>query len=235
MKTILHKAASRGHANYDWLDTNYTFSFANYYDPERVHFGLLRVLNDDWIAGGGGFDRHPHDNMEIVTIVLEGELEHKDNMGNTSVIRPGEVQIMSAGTGVFHSEYNKNQDVPVRLLQIWVFPKEKNITPRYDQRVFDPAKSLNQWQTVVSPDDPGALWINQQAWFSRIILEESISAEYALHDGKNGAYVFIIDGKAEVAGLPLDKRDGLGVSETSSFSLKAGKKSEILVIEVQIQ
>ena len=232
MKTILHKAGSRGHANYGWLDTHYTFSFAEYYDPGRVHFGGLRVLNDDWIAGGGGFDRHPHDNMEIVTVVLEGEIEHKDSMGHTMVIRPDEVQVMSAGSGIFHSEYNKNQDVPLGLLQIWVFPKEKNITPRYDQKKFDQAGRQNRWQLLVSPDDPDALYIHQNAWFSRIILDESKTVEYLLHDDHNGAYIFIIGGKAEIAGSSLETRDGMGVSETVSFQVKTIEKSEILVIEV---
>ncbi|MDP1623047.1 MAG: pirin family protein [Bacteroidales bacterium] len=235
MKSIHHLSGSRGHSNYGWLDTHYTFSFANYYDPERVHFGMLRVLNDDLIGGGGGFDLHPHDNMEIVTIVLEGDLEHKDNMGHTMVIRPGEVQVMSAGTGILHSEYNKSPDHPVQLLQIWVFPGKKNITPRYDQKAFDPAARRNRWQVLVSPDAPGSLRLNQQTWFSRITLDESRTTGYTLHDERHGAYIFILDGQTEVEGFPLEKRDGLGLSDVPSFSLKALKKSEILVIEVPMQ
>jgi len=232
MKTVLHKAASRGHANYGWLDTKHTFSFAGYYDPGRVHFGMLRVLNDDRIEGGGGFDRHPHDNMEIVTIVLEGELEHRDSMGHTQVIRPDEVQVMSAGTGIFHAEYNKNQDRPVQLLQIWVFPEKKNTTPRYDQKVFNPPDRAGHWQALVSPDDPGALVIGQQAGFSRITLDENATAEYHLRSPRNGAYVFIIDGEVTLDGQLLEKRDGLGITEASSFTLTAAKKSDILVIDV---
>lgn len=232
MKSIYHKAGSRGHANHGWLNTFFTFSFANYYDPERVHFGMLRVLNDDWIDGGGGFDLHPHDNMEIVTIVLEGELEHKDNMGHTMVIHPNEVQVMSAGTGVLHSEYNKNPDFPVQLLQIWVFPEKKNLTPRYDQKAFDPTARLNMWQVLVSPDDPGSLWIHQQAWFSRITLDESDTAGYTLHNNQHGAYIFVIDGEVDLEGHSLATRDGIGISEVPSFLVKAKKKSEILVIEI---
>ncbi|MCK9423651.1 MAG: pirin family protein [Bacteroidales bacterium] len=232
MKTVFHKASSRGHAHYGWLDTHYTFSFADYYDPGRIHFGMLRVLNDDQIEGGGGFGRHPHDNMEIVTIVLEGELEHKDSMGHTLVIHPNEVQVMSAGTGIFHSEYNKNSDIPVKLFQIWVFPDKKNLTPRYDQMIFDPAERVNRWQTLVSPAGTGKLWLNQRAWFSRIDLDESSSAQYTLNNPAHGVYVFVIEGAVEAAGIKLEKRDGLAVSETGSIAFTAMKKSEILVIEI---
>lgn len=234
MKTVFHKASSRGHANYGWLDTHYTFSFADYHDPDRVHFGMLRVLNDDQIEGGGGFGRHPHDNMEIVTVVLEGELEHKDSMGHTMVIHSNEVQVMSAGTGIFHSEYNKNPDSPVKLLQIWVFPDKKNLTPRHDQMIYDPAGSVNQWQTLVSPAGAGKLWVNQQAWFSRIDLDESSSAGYTLHNPAHGVYVFVIEGAVKAAGIKLEKRDGLAVSETGSVAFTAVKKSEILVIEIPL-
>jgi len=235
MTTIYHKSDSRGHANHGWLDSHFTFSFADYYDPERIHFGMLRVLNDDRIDGGGGFDLHPHENMEIVTIVLEGELEHKDNMGHTMVIRPDEVQIMSAGTGIYHSEYNKNPDIPVKLLQIWIMPDKKNITPRYDQKAFEPTARQNDWQLLVSPDVPGSLWINQQAWFNRITLDESETSEYSMRRDNDGAYIFVIDGEVTVEGILLEKRDGLGISEIPSFSLKAGKKSEILVIEIPMR
>ena len=235
MNSVFHKAESRGHADYGWLDTHHTFSFANYYDPQRVHFGMLRVLNDDRVGGGGGFDRHPHDNMEIVTVVLEGELEHKDNMGNILPIRPDEVQVMSAGKGIFHSEYNRSPDIPLQFLQIWVFPDQKNIAPRYDQRAFDPVKRVNQWQVLVSPDDPASLMIHQQAWFSRITLGESQTAGYTLREGHHGAYIFIIDGKTEISGFILEKRDGLGISEVGFFSLTAIEKSEILVIEIPMR
>jgi redox-sensitive bicupin YhaK (pirin superfamily) len=235
MKTILHKAGTRGHANHGWLDTWHTFSFAGYHDPERVHFGALRVLNDDRIEGGGGFGRHPHDNMEIVTIVLEGVLEHRDSMGNTMVLRTDEVQAMSAGTGIFHSEYNHTPDIPVQMLQIWVFPEKNNITPKYDQKAFDPANRLNRWQVLVSKNEPGSLHISQDATFSRITLEKGSAADYTLPGEHAGAYVFMIDGRAEVAGHSLEKRDGLGISGTTSFTLNASQKSEILVIEVPVR
>jgi len=235
MKTIIHRAGSRGHANYGWLDTRYTFSFASYHDPARVHFGALRVFNDDHIEGGGGFDRHPHDNMEITTIVLEGILEHKDSMGHTQQIRPNEVQVMSAGTGIFHSEYNANPDIPVNLFQIWVFPSVKNLTPRYDQKDFDPAQRINQWQRLVAPDEPGALMLNQKTWFSRISLSGGNRAAYTLHDKSHGVYVFIIDGSAETGGCILETRDGMGISEASEINIQAKIDSDILLIEVPMQ
>jgi len=234
MKTVYHKSSSRGHANYGWLDTHYTFSFANYYDPGRVHFGSLRVLNDDWIDGGGGFDRHPHDNMEIVTIVQEGVLEHQDSMGHKIQIHPNEIQIMSAGTGVFHSEYNPDPKIPVKLLQIWILPKKKNIKPRYDQKVFDPALRHNQWQRVVSPDEHGTLFINQETYFSLVSLDKSVTKDYLLKSETNGIYVFLLDGVVDINGINLGNRDGLGVWETMSVTVAAQTKSEILVIEVSM-
>ncbi|MCX6246519.1 MAG: pirin family protein [Bacteroidetes bacterium] len=235
MKTIIHKAGTRGHADYGWLKTNYTFSFANYYDPRRVHFGCLRVLNDDFIEAGKGFDRHPHDNMEIVTIPLEGKLEHKDSMGNTMQILSGDVQIMSAGTGIFHSEYNPDPVHNLRLLQIWIFPKTKNITPRYDQKTYDRTARKNRWQRVVSPTEKEAVWINQDAWFSLISLEKGKNAEYAFQNAGNGAYVFMIEGSAAVSGTQLDRRDGAGFSETGSLELTALENSEILLMEIPMQ
>jgi redox-sensitive bicupin YhaK (pirin superfamily) len=232
MKTVLHKAETRGHGNYGWLDTHYTFSFANYYDPGRVHFGTLRVLNDDRIDGGGGFDRHPHDNMEIITVVLEGVLEHQDSMGHRMQIRKDEIQVMSAGTGIFHSEYNKDPEAPLTLLQIWVFPERKNLTPRYDQRFFDPAGRLNKWQKIVAPDDPEALFINQNAVFSRITLEKGHQADYALYGKDHGVYIFVIDGAVSTGEVTLAKRDGAGLSGLHSLTLQAAERSEILLMEV---
>ena len=232
MKTIIHKAETRGSADYGWLKTRYTFSFANYYDPGRVHFGSLRVLNDDFIERGMGFDRHPHDNMEIVTIPLEGKLEHKDSMGNTMQILSGDVQIMSAGTGIFHSEYNPDLDHALRLLQIWVYPKQKNITPRYDQKTFDPAGRKNRWQRIVSPDEPEAVWINQDAWFSLITLDKANNVNYLVHNKENGVYIFIIEGTANVSGIQYDRHDGGGFRETDSISLSALQDAEILVMEI---
>jgi redox-sensitive bicupin YhaK (pirin superfamily) len=235
MKTIIHKADTRGHSNYGWLDTHYTFSFANYYNPERVNFGTLRVLNDDFIDGGQGFDRHPHDNMEIVTIPLEGELEHIDSMGNKFLIRKNDIQVMSAGTGIFHSEYNKLPDKPVRLLQIWVFPEKRNITPRYDQKTYRPEDRINKWQRIVSPNENEVAWINQKAYFSLISLDKGKTIPYLFNDPKNGAYLFVIDGSVSLDGIQLEKRDGLGVWETSEISLTALKKAELLLMEIPME
>jgi len=232
MKSVYHKEDTRGHANYGWLDTNYTFSFAGYYDTTRINFGSLRVLNDDRIEGGGGFDRHPHENMEIVTIVLEGVLEHQDSMGHKMQIHSNEIQIMSAGTGVFHSEYNPDPGNPVKLLQIWIFPQKQNIKPRYDQKVFDPLLRHNQWQRVVSPDEPGTLIINQDAYFSLITMDKSITRDYQLNNKTHGIYIFMIEGVAYINGFLLNRRDGIGIWETSSVSLASQSSSEILVIEI---
>jgi redox-sensitive bicupin YhaK (pirin superfamily) len=234
MNTILHKANTRGRADHGWLKTNYTFSFADYYDPERVNFGTLRVLNDDFIDGGMGFGKHPHDNMEIVTIMLDGELKHGDSMGHTQVLKKNEVQVMSAGTGIFHSEYNNLPDKPLRLLQIWVFPEHKNIQPRYDQKEFDPKARINEWQTIAAPTpDNGALEIKQNAWFSMGALDKGKNLDYALHNNKNGIYIFVIEGSVYTAeNILLNQRDGLGIWDTQSVSFKASENAEILVIEM---
>jgi quercetin 2,3-dioxygenase len=232
MKSVIHRSDTRGHANYGWLDTYHTFSFANYHDPERVQFGALRVLNDDYIEGGEGFGRHPHDNMEIVTIILEGVLEHKDSMGNTFTMKKNDVQVMSAGTGIYHSEYNKDPDRPLRLLQIWVLPDREDIEPRYEQKQYDPASRKNSWQRLVAPDEKGALRINQAAWFSMITLDDKTPAEYDLHDPSNGAYLLVLEGSVYIQGNLLDRRDGIGISDTPSITLNAVIKSEILLIEV---
>jgi len=232
MKTVIHKANTRGHASYGWLDTFYTFSFANYYDPGRVHFGVLRVLNDDTIAGGKGFDRHPHDNMEIVTIPLAGSLEHKDSMGRTEVLVPDEVQVMSAGTGIFHSEYNHDPAIPLKLLQIWVLPKKRNVIPVYDQKVFDPSERVNRWQTIVSPGDDRTLHINQDTWFSRITLEKGKTTEYPLHHNTNGLYLFVIEGSVKTEDIHLERRDGIGISGMASLAVMSKDDSELLLIEI---
>lgn len=232
MKTIIHKANTRGHADYGWLKTYYSFSFANYYNPERVNFGTLRVLNDDFVDAGMGFDRHPHDNMEIVTIPLEGELEHVDSMGNKFVIRKNDIQVMSAGTGIFHSEYNRQPDKPVKLFQIWVFPSKRNITPRYDQKTYSPEDRINKWQRIVSPNEEGVAWINQDAYFSLAKLDEGTVLPYTFNNAAHGAYIFIIEGNIELDGIQLDRRDGIGVWDTSSLSLKALKASEVLLMEI---
>jgi quercetin 2,3-dioxygenase len=235
METVLHKANTRGHASHGWLDSHHTFSFAHYYDPLRVHFGALRVLNDDIVQGGMGFGTHPHDNMEIISIPLSGDLEHKDSMGNIGVIRQNDVQIMSAGTGIQHSEYNKNKEKQVNFLQIWVFPKQKNIKPRYDQKTLNPEDRVNNLQVIVSPDsanETGGVKINQDAWFSLGKIEKGKALDYKLHDKNHGVYVFLLEGDLKVSGQLLNKRDGLGVWDTDAISLEADTNAEVLLMEV---
>lgn len=234
MKTIYYKANERGHANHGWLDSYHSFSFSGFYDPEKVHFGALRVLNDDTVAGGKGFGMHPHDNMEIVSIPLSGELEHADSMGNKGTISKGEVQLMSAGTGIYHSERNKNHNETVKFLQIWVFPKLRNIEPRYDQQAFSIADRLNQFQAVVSPigAKQGGVGINQDAWFSLSNMQAGKELSYKTQLEGNGIYVFVLEGKATVNNHGLERRDALGVSETSEILIQAGTDTEILLIEV---
>lgn len=236
MKTILHKSETRGHANHGWLDTRHTFSFADYYNPQRVHFGMLRVLNDDCIAPGEGFGKHPHDNMEIITIPLYGDLEHKDSMGNHGVITTGEIQVMSAGTGIFHSEFNKNKNKEVGLLQIWVLPNKKNVTPRYDQITLADIQKPDEFYQILSPnsEDQG-VWIYQNAWFHLGDLSEGWKGTYQLKDKKNGVYFFVIEGKVTVAGQELNRRDGLGVSEVESIEITTSAKTKLLVMEVPMQ
>ena len=235
MNTVVHKADSRGYANHGWLKSRHTFSFAGYYNPERVHFGALRVLNDDQVAGGQGFGTHPHDNMEIVSIPLLGDLEHKDSTGRNEVIRQGDVQIMSAGKGISHSEFNHNKNKDVHFLQIWVFPKERDIEPVYGQKTFLAEDRLNKWQTVVSPTDENALWINQDSTFSLANLEEGAELEYKVQQPGNGVYLFVLNGEVETAEEKLSRRDAMGVSEVDSFKIKAGTKSEVLAIEVPME
>lgn len=236
MHTILHKASTRGHANHGWLDTNHTFSFAHYHEPSRMNFGVLRVLNDDFVDGGKGFGTHPHDNMEIISIPLSGDLEHKDSMGNVAVIRQNDIQIMSAGTGIYHSEYNKNQDRKVNFLQIWVIPKEKNIEPRYDQVTFKPEDRVNKLQQIVSPskEDEG-VQINQDAWFHLGNLKKGFRTDYAIKRKGNGVYVFVIEGDITVNGQKLNKRDGFGVTEADKILIDADSDAEVLLMEVPMK
>ena len=233
MNKIIHKADSRGYADHGWLQSFHSFSFANYHNPEKVRFGLLRVLNDDIVAPGMGFGTHPHDNMEIVTIPLKGELAHQDSTGNKEVIKAGEIQIMSAGSGLTHSEFNNSKKEFVNLFQIWVFPKEKNITPRYDQKIFDPEERKNKFQIVVSPDEKdGALWINQDAYFTLGNFDEGNSVKYEIKKNGNGVYVMITEGSAEIDGEVLSRRDAIGLSDLSSVEIKLLVKSDLLLIEV---
>lgn len=236
MKTVLHKANTRGQANHGWLNSHHSFSFANYYNPERMHFGVLRVLNDDIVDGGKGFNTHPHDNMEIISIPLEGDLEHKDSMGNTTVIKQGDVQAMSAGTGVFHSEYNKNSDQAVKFLQIWLFPNKKNVTPRYDQISLSDQHLKNQFSQILSPNqnDEG-VWIHQNAWFHMGNLEKGFETSYEIKSPGNGVYAFVLEGNVTIEGQPLEKRDGFGVWDTNQLKIKADDKAKVLLMEVPMQ
>jgi len=235
--TILHKANTRGHANHGWLDARHTFSFASYHDPNRMHFGALRVLNDDRVAGGMGFGTHPHDNMEIITIPLEGDLQHKDSLGNTAVIRRGMVQVMSAGSGVQHSEFNPNQDQLTNLLQIWVFPNKRNVEPRYDELVISDKQQQNALQQVVSPNaDDDGVWIHQDAWFHLGTFDENVGTSYTIKKEGNGVYAFVIKGSFTVAGVELNERDGLGITDTYSFELTASSPdAEILLMDVPMK
>jgi redox-sensitive bicupin YhaK (pirin superfamily) len=235
MKTILHKANTRGHANHGWLNSFHTFSFAGYNDPSRVHFGGLRVLNDDTVNAGMGFGKHPHENMEIVSIPLEGDLHHKDSTGRDKIIRQRDVQIMSAGSGITHSETNANQDRAVKFLQIWVIPKEQNINPRYDQKTFKPTDRINKIQTIVAPDDENAVWINQDAWFSLSNLSQNGSVTYSIHKKGNGVYAFVIKGNTIINDISLNERDGLGITESDKLTIKADTDTELLLIEVPME
>ena len=236
MKTVYHKADTRGFADHGWLKSHHTFSFANYYNPERMSFGVLRVLNDDQVASGMGFGTHPHRDMEIISIPLEGDLEHKDSMGTTAVIRNGEIQVMSAGTGVQHSEYNKNKDGLVKFLQIWVIPNKMNVTPRYDQISIKENEKINDFQQILSPNpyDEG-VWIHQNAWFNLAKFEKGNAKEYRIHDAKNGVYVFVLKGSAKIDEQTLGTRDGFGIWETESFTLEALEDLEVLLMEVPMQ
>jgi redox-sensitive bicupin YhaK (pirin superfamily) len=236
MKTEIHKANTRGHANHGWLDTHHSFSFASWYNQERMHFGMLRVLNDDIVAGGKGFGTHPHDNMEIISIPLSGDLEHKDSMGTTSVIRENDIQVMSAGTGVLHSEYNKNADQDVNFLQIWIFPKVRNIAPRYDQKSYDPKDSVGKILRLVSPleDSSDTVKINQDAYISLTTLEDESELSYKLNKDGNGVYAFILEGQADIAGNSLSEKDAVAISEADSFSIETKSHTRILLIEVPL-
>ncbi len=233
MKTVLHKATTRGHANRGWLDSHHSFSFANYYNPDRMNFGVLRVLNDDIVDPGKGFGMHPHDNMEIISIPLEGALEHKDSMGNVAVIQEGDVQVMSAGTGIFHSEYNQNKEQQVKFLQIWLFPKKQDVTPRYDQITLKAQHTKNHFFQILSPnpDDEG-VWIHQNAWFHLGNLEAGCEQTYKLKSPDNGVYAFIIDGQVTIEGQSLGKRDGFGIWDTSTINITADSNAKVLLMDV---
>jgi quercetin 2,3-dioxygenase len=230
--TILHKAETRGHANHGWLNSFHSFSFANYYNPDRMHFGVLRVLNDDTVEAGRGFGTHPHDNMEIISIPLSGDLEHKDSMGNSTIIRNGDIQVMSAGTGIRHSEYNKNSDKLVKFLQIWLFPNKKNVTPRYDQISLNLTDRKNKLQQIISPNPHAGVWIHQDAWFHLADFDKGETAEYKVKKAGNGVYAFILKGDVTINDTPLSTRDGLGIWDTDTLSIKADSNAEFLLMDV---
>jgi quercetin 2,3-dioxygenase len=231
--TVIHKADSRGKADHGWLKSYHSFSFANYYNPSRMHFGVLRVLNDDEVSEARGFGTHPHDNMEIISIPLEGDLEHKDSMGNTTVIREGDIQVMSAGTGIYHSEYNKNRDKPVKFLQIWVIPNKRNVEPRYDQISLKPEDNKNKLQQILSPnpDDEG-VWIYQNAWFHLGTFDEGTILSHHLKDSRNGVYAFVLEGEVTINGQKLGRRDAMGITETEELEIIANTDSRLLLMEV---
>jgi redox-sensitive bicupin YhaK (pirin superfamily) len=235
--TVLHKANTRGEANHGWLHSFHSFSFASYYNPERMNFGVLRVLNDDTVSGGMGFGTHPHDNMEIISIPLEGDLEHKDSMGNTTVIRNGDIQVMSAGTGIQHSEYNKHQNETVKFLQIWVFPNKRNVTPRYNQITLDKNDRHNKLQQILSPnpEDEG-VWIHQDAWFHMGDFENGKTETYQIKKKGNGVYAFILKGKFTINNIDLDVRDGLGLTNTDTIEIiSKSDDAAILLMELPMQ
>ena len=234
---VYHKAASRGHADHGWLKTHHTFSFANYYDPARMHFGVLRVLNDDTVAPAMGFGTHPHDNMEIISIPLEGDLEHVDSMGNTQVIRHGDIQVMSAGSGVTHSERNRNKDRDTKFLQIWLFPNQRQVKPRYDQMTLDPSERQNRLQQVLSPNAQDAgVWIHQDAWFHMGKFDSERSVHYAVKRPGNGVYVFLLEGTATVNGQTMERRDGIGIWDVDGIDLAFGASGgEVLLMDVPMQ
>jgi redox-sensitive bicupin YhaK (pirin superfamily) len=233
MNTVLHKADSRGHADHGWLKSNHSFSFANYHNPERMNFGVLRVLNDDYVEGGKGFGKHPHDNMEIISIPLEGNLKHQDSMGNQAVIKSGDVQVMSAGTGIQHSEFNESENDAVKFLQIWMFPNKRNVAPRYDQITLPTTIKENDFLQVVSPNPNDAgVWVHQNAWFHIGTFTKDGSASYALKDPTNGVYAFVLEGDVTIADQPLNKRDGFGIWNVTDVNVKAQSDARVLFMEI---
>lgn len=234
--TIIHRANTRGSADHGWLKVNHSFSFAQWYDPEKIHFGALRVLNDDTVAPDRGFGTHPHDNMEIITIPLSGALAHKDSMGNASTIKAGEIQVMSAGSGVQHSEFNPSKSESTNLFQIWIFPNKKNVQPRYDQFWMNEDGMHNQFLQLVSPNesDDGA-WIHQNAWIKMAKLAPQTSLDYLLNDATNGVYTMVVSGKVEIAGHQLNQRDAIGVWNQEKIKVTALEQAHILTIEVPME
>ena len=233
MKTIYHAADSRGDANHGWLKSKHTFSFANYHNPERMGFGALRVINDDFVIGGQGFGKHSHRDMEIISIPLSGKLAHGDNIGNEGVIETGEIQVMSAGTGITHSEMNGDANEPVKFLQIWVIPNKMGVTPRYQQVRMDDHMQANEFNQVLSPNaDDAGVWIHQNAWFHMGYLDKGVTQTYDLKDVNNVVYVLVLEGKVTINGNVLDTRDGLGISDVRSFTMDVTEDARVLLMEV---
>jgi len=239
MKTKIYKANERGTANHGWLKANFSFSFANYYNPEKINFGALRVLNDDYIQGGMGFGTHPHENMEIITIPLKGSLKHRDSMSNKWIpIETGEVQVMSAGSGVQHSEMNNHPTEEINLFQIWIFPNKENVTPRYDQKKFDVLERKNNLQVLVSSiDNPveGSLNIHQNAQISRIDLDKNTDFKYNITDKYQGVYIMVVEGKIQIENQILNNRDAAGIEQTNEIEINTLEKAQLLFIEVPMR
>lgn len=234
MNTVLHRAETRGSANFGWLKANYTFSFANYYNPSRIHFGVLRVLNDDSIDANMGFPSHPHDNMEIITLPIKGAIAHKDSMGNITTIQQGDIQVMSAGSGIEHSEYNPSTTLTAEGLQIWIFPNKKNVTPRYQKWNYSSHLEPNKLLPILSPDElQTGVWIHQQAWFHIGKFEENSSEKYEIKQANNGVYAFVIEGSFIVNNIEINQRDGLGIWNTDNLDIiSTSADAKILLIEV---
>ncbi|MEY4805367.1 MAG: hypothetical protein RL331_1893 [Bacteroidota bacterium] len=231
MKTVFHSEASRGHADHGWLNAKHSFSFASWYNPERIHFGMLRVLNDDIVAGGMGFGKHPHDNMEIITIPLSGAIQHQDSMGFSEIIEAGEVQVMSAGTGIYHSEFNPKPDQALNLFQIWIFPNQKQVTPRYAQKKYNLTHGV--FTQLVGPQQSGLdTWIHQDAWISLGEFSAQTTVNYAINKQKNGIYLMVIEGEIQIGAQRLQSRDAIGISEIEQIDIQMEQNSKILVIEV---
>ncbi|WP_184548003.1 pirin family protein [Mucilaginibacter sp. FT3.2] len=235
-QTIFHKAETRGHASHGWLNSHHSFSFGTYYNAERMNFGALRVLNDDTVDAGMGFGKHPHDNMEIISIPLEGDLEHKDSMNNTAVIKNGDIQAMSAGTGIYHSEYNQDKDKRVKFLQIWLYPNQRNVEPRYDQITLNLADRHNKLQQVLSPNpDDAGVWIHQDAWFNLGKFDKGTTVDYSIHKAGNGVYAFVLSGQVQINGQTLNTRDALGIWDTEGFTITATSDAEFLLMDVPME
>lgn len=234
MKTIIDRSNKRGHSLYEWLDSYHSFSFGNYYNPDKMGFGALRVLNDDIIAPETGFDTHPHKNMEIVTIPLKGELKHGDSKMNERIISPGDIQVMSAGTGIYHSESNPHGSVNAEILQIWILPHTRNTEPNYNDYNIRELLKPNELTTLVAPDGSAPGTLLQQAWFSMGTFDAGQDFSYSLHNKQNGIYVFVIEGEAQIENTTLNRRDAMGIYDVDQVKIASKKKSHLLVIEVPL-